>query len=406
MSSSAHATAVLHGKRAEILRRYGHPWIYSKGVTKKPEVESGELVRVASAAGDTIGWAFFHPRNNICLRLVHFGQEAPDEAFWRDRLARAWRLRQRFLPPDTNAFRWIHGENDGLPGLTVDVFDQVLVMQITTQGFERLREPLSRWLCEVSGRAALFEKSDTAARGQEGLQPRTGWVTEAVAEAVTLREGGIERRIDLASGHKTGFYLDQRDQRAWLRQVARDASVLDLFSYTGGFSISALAGDAGEVLAVDSSSSALAEIPTQAELNGLDTGRLTTRRADIFAALRDHDGPLAPRPNGFDIVVCDPPAMAKSHRANDQALKGYRKLNRDACLQVADGGLFLTFSCSGVVSEDDFRQSVFLGLRDSRREGLVLKQFGPGFDHPTALHFPEGRYLKGLALQIRHLHRA
>lgn len=391
---------VLKAKKANILKRYRHPWVFSKGLTARPAAAPGTLVQVFDPEGEALGWAFYHPHNNIALRMVSFDATAPDADLWRRRLTRAWQLRQSFLAPDSNAFRWIHGENDGFPGLSVDVYDTLLVVQIASSGFENLREDLLAWLREVSGRNLVYEKSDTHAREQEGLQPRVGFVGEAPASPdFTFQEGGLHFRIQPEHIHKTGFYLDQAPQRRWCQTHSADCSVLDLFSYTGGFSLNALKGGATSVTAVDASAEALRQVREHVALNGLAEDKLKTHKADIFAALADHSSAFY-REAGYDLVICDPPSMSKQRTNVDRALKGYRRLNRDAAGHVKEGGLLLTFSCTGLISEKDFQQSVFLGLRDAGKCGRVVSLLHAGQDHPWLLDFPEGFYLKGMALVL------
>ncbi|CAM2007835.1 class I SAM-dependent rRNA methyltransferase [Acanthopleuribacter pedis] len=392
---------VLNSKKAKILTRFRHPWVFSKGLLKRPPLEPGTTVAVKDPEANHLGWAFYHPRNNIALRLVSFGAEPPDGSFWRRRLEDAWQLRRRFLPEGTDAFRWIHGENDGFPGLSVDVYDQLLIVQIATSGFEQQRDQLLDLLRDISKIEVIYEKSDTHARGQEGLEPRVGFVgAKPFSPIFPFREGGVSLQLDTGYIHKTGFYLDQAPQRQWVRRFAKDLDVLDLFCYTGGFAVNALLGGAATVTAVDASADALRQVKEHAALNQVDQARLKTHKADLFAALADKASAFY-REAGYDLVVCDPPSMSKQRTNVEKALKGYRRLNRDVAGHVKSGGLLLTFSCTGLVSEKDFQQSVFLGLRDAGKSGRVVSLCHAGADHPWLLDFPEGFYLKGLALVVQ-----
>jgi len=388
--------AVLQPKRADVLSQYRHPWVFSKGVAKRPDAPAGSVVRVVSRDGRHLGMAFYHPRNAICLRMITFEADVIDADFWRARLEGALALRRAALPADCRAFRLLHGENDGFPGLTMDLFGEVLVLQSVCAGFEPIKAELAAMAMALTGAVATYERSDGAARKQEGLPPSVGFLHGERQFPVEIEEGGLRFEVDPAGGQKTGFFLDQRDQRAWVAARARNRSVLDLFCYSGGFSLAAASGGAREITAIDNSTAALAALERNAARNGLSPDAIQTQRQDLFAWLKQ-----APEPNTrADLVILDPPALAKSIHAAESARNAYRALNRDALRRVASGGLLLTFSCSGVIDAATFRRSVFLGLRDARREALLIDQFGAGPDHPVNLRFPEGEYLKGLALYL------
>ncbi len=384
----------LKAKRAEILKRYRHPWVFSQGLGKRPRLEAGALVRVVSQDGRPLGCAFYHPDNSISLRMISFESMDFSAEDWQTRLAQAQNLRRRVMPPDCKAYRLIHGENDGFPGLAVDRYGDLLCIQINSAGMERLKPDLVSWLLEITGARSVFERSEGHARKQEGLPSAVGFLHGECALPLTIEEHGIVYEVDPRTGHKTGFYLDQRAQRAWLKGLVKNRHVLDLCCYSGGFSLAALAGGAARVWSVDSSAPALDLLARNLARNGLPAARQTSHKADLFEFLRSD-----PQPE-WDVVVLDPPSLAKNTRAEAKALKAYRQLNRDAARWIKPGGLLLSFSCSGVVSAESFRQSVFLGLRDAGREARLLESFGAGPDHPVHLHFPEGAYLKGLALYI------
>lgn len=385
---------ILKAKRGEILASYRHPWVFSKGLAQKPNLPAGEQVRVVSQDGRHLGWAFYHPDNAISLRLLTFGATPMDMAGWRERIGRARQLRRQLLGEGCRAYRLIHGENDGFPGLTVDVYGDLLVMQVSTHGMDQLKHQLVAPLLDVSGGKAVYERSQSHARRQEGLPQASGFLHGELAFPLTIEEHGLHYGIDPASDHKTGFYLDQRPQRAWVQSQAAGLRVLDLCCYSGGFSMAALRGGAQQVVSVDSSKRALQALHDNLQRNALESDHHQAVQADVFDYLKQ------PPAEPFDLVILDPPSLAKNHHAAKRARNGYRQLNRMAASFVKPGGLLLTFSCTGVVNMETFRQSVFLGLHDARHEAQCFQQFGPGADHPVHLDFPEGEYLKGLGLIV------
>ena len=387
-------TVILEEKRAKILNRYRHPWVFSKGLQQKPPFEAGTQVRVTSQKGRQLGWAFYHPTNSICLRMISFEAEPMTPRDWSDRIDQAKQLRRAVLPADCHSYRLIHGENDGFPGLAVDVYGDVLSLQISSAGMERLRETLLPPLLAATGATAVYERSVGHARHREGLPSRQGFLLGEKSFPFTIEEAGLRYEIDPAGDQKTGFYLDQRPQRRWLRQYAASKRILDLFSYSGGFTLPALMGGAAFVRSLDSSAHALEMLQRNLTLNGLSGDRQENLKTDVFEYLRGQGD------ERWDMVILDPPALAKAVKTRDRALKAYLQLNRDAARWVKPGGLLVSFSCTGVVSREQFKQSVFLGLREAGREARVSHQFGAGPDHPLNPRFPEGEYLKGFALYL------
>lgn len=386
---------ILADKRASVLRHYRHPWVFSRGIQRADRAEPGALVAVKTRQGELIGQAFYHPDAALALRMVSFDDQPVDTAFWRARLSSAYALRQTMLADNVSAYRLVHGENDGLPGLTVDVYGDLAVLAITSHGMEGLRETIAELIVEITGCTAVFEVSVGHARQQEGLPERRAWLLGERDLPVEVQEHGFRYLVDPSQGHKTGFYLDQRPQRAWVQQLCANKRVLDLCCYSGGFTLAALRGGAKHVTSVDASATALDLLGQHLALNELNDGeRHVSRKADVFEMLK------TPPEEPYDLVILDPPALAKSVRKNDKALRGYRHLNRDVAPWVKNGGLLLTFSCSGVVSSADFRQSVYLGMRDADVDARLVRQLEPGPDHPVHLNFPEGSYLKGLALVL------
>jgi len=382
---------VLKPKRAAILTRYRHPWVFSMGLEKKPKLEPGSMVRVVDGEKH-LGWAFYNPKNSIALRMISFDEEKPGPEFWRARIEAAARMRRQLLPASQSSYRLIHGEHDGFPGLTADVFGDTVVVQITTAGMDRLHEALAPMLAEITGATTVFERSEGPAREQDGLFPAKRFLVGSRSFPLDIEVNGFHWQLDPAGGQKTGFYLDQVANHGWVEARATGRDVLDLCCYAGGFTLAALRGGASRVRSVDVSSKAIRLLTDHLERNDLTGRHHETVEADIFTWLHtepDHQ---------FDLVILDPPALAKSVKNAKSALKAYSKLQAAAAKWVRPGGQLLTFSCSGVVTPSEFQQSVFLGLRMADREPLLIQRLGPTPDHPVNLRFPEGEYLKGLAL--------
>lgn len=359
---------------------------------ERPALAAGSQVEVVTSEGLHLGWAFYHPKNAIALRMISFCDHPMDEAAWRSRINDSLTLRLRSMPADRANYRLIHGENDGFPGLTVDLYGKLLCMQVSCCGFEDMKSDLALWLMEATGAVAVFEQSESHARKQEGLPPTRGFLAGSMNFPLEIQEAGFKFLIDPSQDQKTGFYLDQYPARQWVGQNAKGLGVLDLCCYSGGFTLAALRGGADRVVSLDSSARALASLSTALQCNDLTGDRQESIQADLFDYLK------LPADESFDLVILDPPPLAKSLRAEERARKAYRKLTSQVSRHVKPGGLLLTFSCTGIISSDVFQRSIFLGLRDANREGRVLARFGPGHDHPENLCFPEGAYLKGLLL--------
>jgi len=319
-----------------------------------------------------------------------------DHAFFKRRIARALALRAR-LPIESDGVRLVHGEADGLPGLIVDRYGEVLSAQFLSAGMERWREALADILLTATGCTRLYERSDSGVRALEGLEPRAGWLRGDGPTELVIREHGWRLNLDVAEGHKTGFYLDQRDNRAlfarWVRHF-RLQRVLNCYCYTGGFSVAALAGGAQQVVSVDSSAPALDKARANVALNGFDAARHEALDADVNAFLRQQ---LQAGAN-FDAIVLDPPKFAPTASHAERAARAYKDINRLALKLLAPGGLLLTFSCSGGVGAELFHKIVAGAAADAGVDGAILQRLEGAPDHPTTLVFPEGEYLKGLAV--------
>ena len=382
------------GRERSLLRR--HPWVF-EGSIDRGRADAGETVRIEAADGRFLAWGAYSPASMIRVRAWSFDEaERIDRAFFQRRIQRALALRAR-LPIASDGVRLVHGEADGLPGLIVDRYGDTLSAQFLSAGTERWRDTLADLLLQASGAMRLYERSDASVRGLEGLPARSGWLRGSGATAITLREHGWQLTLDVAEGHKTGFYLDQRDNRArcadWVRHFGLQR-VLNGYCYTGGFSVAALAGGAQEVVGVDSSAPALARADAHVLLNGFDPARHQAVDADVNQLLRDR---LAAG-ESFDAIVLDPPKLAPTASHADRAARAYKDINRLALKLLRPGGLLLTFSCSGGIGPELFHKIVAGAAIDAGADGAILARLEGAPDHPTTLLFPEGEYLKGLAI--------
>ena len=386
---------VLKAGREKSLKRR-HPWVFSGAIEKVVgEPRSGDTVLVRSFEGQPLGLAAYSPQSQIRGRVWSFDAAATvDATFLRARAQRALELRERLaLGRHTNALRLIHGESDALPGLIVDRYADVLVVQFLSAGMERWREAILDALVELTRCEAVFERSDAEVRALEGLPERAGFVRgNRDATRCAISEHGLVFRVDVAAGQKTGFFLDQRDNRHRIRELSAGREVLDCFCYTGGFAIASLAGGAKQVTAIDSSESAIAAARENLKANALEAARVTFKQADVFLHLRE----LRNRGAKFDLIVLDPPKFAPTAAQVENAARAYKDINLLALKLLSPGGLLATFSCSGGVSADLFQKIVAGAALDAGADARIVERFGPAADHPVALEFPEGDYLKGL----------
>jgi 23S rRNA (cytosine1962-C5)-methyltransferase len=382
------------GKERSLLRR--HPWVF-QGSVDRGKADAGETVRIEAADGRFLAWGAYSPSSMIRLRAWSFDEaERIDREFFRRRIAAALALRAR-LPIDSDGVRLVHGEADGLPGLIVDRYGDCLSAQFLSAGTERWRETIADLLLAESGAVRLYERSDSGVRGLEGLEARSGWLRGDGDTVITIREHGWRLTLDVAQGHKTGFYLDQRDNRArfagWVRHFGLQR-VLNCYCYTGGFSVAALAGGAAEVVSVDSSAPALERATAHVALNGFDAARHQAVDADVNQLLRDR----LKAGESFDAIVLDPPKFAPTASHAERAARAYKDINRLALKLLRPGGLLLTFSCSGGIGAELFHKIVAGAAADAGADGAILARLEGAPDHPTTLVFPEGEYLKGLAV--------
>ncbi|RFP76813.1 class I SAM-dependent rRNA methyltransferase [Hydrogenophaga borbori] len=385
------------GKERSLQRH--HPWVFD-GAIAKGGGDPGETVRVEGADGQFLAWGAVSPASKIRVRAWSFDQgQRIDAAFFKERLRAALALRER-LAIDSDGVRLVHAESDGLPGLVVDRYGDTLVAQFGAAGVERWKDVIADALLELSGCERLYERSDTSSRRLEGLADATGWLRGQGDTALVLQEHGWRLGLDIASGHKTGYYLDQRDSRAACRELVarhRLGEVFNGFCYTGGFTVAALAGGAERVLSVDSSGPALEQARANVALNGFDAGRCEWRDADVNATLRR----LIDEGRQFDGIVLDPPKLAPTAAHAERAARAYKDLNRLGFKLLRPGGVLFTFSCSGGVGVELFHKIVASAGLEAGVDGVFLQRLGGARDHPMTVSFPEGEYLKGLVVMRR-----
>lgn len=382
--------------KEESLKRF-HPWVFSGAIARMDkDIEEGEIVRIISSENNFIALGHYQI-GSIAVRVLSFTDETIDEAFWHTRLEEAYRLRVAISVAgraDNNTYRLVHGEGDRLPGLIVDVYGETAVMQAHSVGMHYSREIIAKSLVEISGGTLrnVFYKSETTLPFKAQLGQENGFLI-GQAETNVAIENGLKFHIDWQKGQKTGFFVDQRENRKLLEFYSKDRKVLNMFCYTGGFSVYALRGGASEVHSVDSSSKAVDLTRDNVLLNFPEDTRHKAFAEDAFHFLSHMD-------DSYDLIVLDPPAFAKHREALRHALKGYTRLNTIAFQKIKPGGILFTFSCSQAVNKDQFRLAVFTAATLSGRHVRILHQLHQPADHPINIYHPEGEYLKGLVLQV------
>jgi 23S rRNA (cytosine1962-C5)-methyltransferase len=374
-----------------------HPWIFSGAIVKvKGNPDLGDTVAIYSIDGDLLGQGAFSPESQIRVRIWTFEpEEEVNEAFFRKRLAAAIAARASFA--SSSACRLVNAESDGLPGLIVDRYAGFLVCQFLAAGIERHKSEIVAALSELVQPAGIYERSDTASRTKEGLEPRVGVLAGAEPPPlIEIGENGCRYLVDVRAGHKTGFYLDQRENRATVGSLVKGMEVLNCFAYTGGFSVVALAGGARQVTNIESSAAALQLADRNFALNNFPAESIENICGDVFAVLRQF------RNTGrtFDAIILDPPKFAESRSQLERASRGYKDINLLAFKLLNPGGLLFTFSCSGHMEPALFQKIVAGAALDAGRFGQIIKIRGQAGDHPVALNFPEGAYLKGLVVRV------
>jgi 23S rRNA (cytosine1962-C5)-methyltransferase len=387
------------GRERSVLRH--HPWIFSGSVARIIGTSKiGETVDVISSDGDLLAKAAYNPNSNIIARIWTWDPlERVDEKLLDTRLREAIESRNKFQDSiNSDARRLVHGESDNLPGLILDQYGDTFVVQFLTAGVEYWKQDIIDSIVQNTKANSIYERSDVDVRDLEGLPPYAGLLYgQSPDPDLFITENGIKFNVDVISGHKTGFYLDQRDNRLKINGLSRELKVLDCFSYTGGFAINALAGGASFVTLVDSSSSALTYARKNFELNNIHLDNVNIIEQDVFKLMRT----LRDMGETYDLVILDPPKFAPTAAQAERAARGYKDINLLALKILRPGGLLVTFSCSGGISEDLFQKIIAGAALDAGVEALILERLHQGIDHPVALNFPEGAYLKGFVIQKR-----
>ena len=391
-----HTLILKRGREKSLLRR--HPWIFSGAVDQvQGNPACGETVEIRSAAGEFLAVAAYSPASRISARVWNWEQRVIDTAFIHERVLCAASRRRTLLDAAvTDAARLIHGENDGLPGIVADCYGDTVVVQLLSAGAEHWRDAVADALFALPGVTRVWERSDADVRGLEGLVARCGLLRgPAVAAPLTIREHGLKFQVAVETGHKTGFYLDQRDNRLRLQRLAAGQNVLDCFCYSGGFALNAVAGGAVSVTAIDSSADAISMAQRNVQLNSLAQPEWI--EADVFRQQRM----FRDQGRTFDLVVLDPPKFAPTAAHAEKAARAYKDINLMAFRLLAPGGALMTYSCSGGINADLFQKIVAGAALDAGVEAYIEGWLHAASDHPVALHFPEGQYLKGLICRLK-----
>ncbi|HIW43646.1 MAG TPA: class I SAM-dependent rRNA methyltransferase [Candidatus Prevotella stercoripullorum] len=382
--------------KEDSLKRF-HPWVFSGAISHLDDnIEEGDTVRVITAGGEFIAVGHFQI-GSIAVRVLAFEDVSIDDAFWRKRLSSALTMRQSIGiadNPDNNTYRLVHGEGDNLPGLVVDCYGKTAVMQAHSVGMHVCRNEIAHALVGVMGDRIehVYYKSETTLPYKAGLGQENGFIYGGCDDNVAV-ENGLKFHVDWLKGQKTGFFVDQRENRLLLERYAKDKTVLNMFCYTGGFSFYAMRGNAKLVHSVDSSAKAIELTNANVALNFPGDSRHEAFCEDAFKFLDSADGK-------YDLIILDPPAFAKHRAALHNALKGYTRLNVKALERIKSGGILFTFSCSQVVTKDNFRNAVFTAAALAKRNVRILHQLHQPADHPINIYHPEGEYLKGLVLYV------
>lgn len=382
--------------KEESMKRF-HPWVFSGAIQRMDDgIAEGDLVEVVSSHGDYIGRGHYQI-GSIAVRILTFEDRPIDSAFWHERLAIALEMRQKIGiadNPNNNTYRLVHGEGDSLPGLVIDCYGETAVMQAHSVGMHVCREIIAHELVKVMGNRIknVYYKSETTLPFKAELGQENTFLYGGTDDTVAL-ENGLKFRVDYLKGQKTGFFVDQRENRSLLERFSKGKKVLNMFCYTGGFSFYAMRGGAEQVHSVDSSARAIELTTENVELNFPGDKRHEAFCEDAFKYLEKAG-------SNYDLIILDPPAFAKHRGALHNALKGYTRLNVKALEKIKPGGIMFTFSCSQVVTKDNFRNAVFTAAAQAKRKVRILHQLHQPADHPINIYHPEGEYLKGLVLYV------
>ena len=370
-----------------------HPWIFSGAVETLPSFENGQVLPVFSSSGKFLCKAYFHLNNSICGRVLTFVDETIEKAI-EDRICRSIALREKMFDPNvTNCYRLINAEGDGIPGLIVDIYDDLAVLQANTWGIERLKPFIVELLSKKLKLRGIFEKSQSTARLKEGLEPVVGALFGECPKEMLVKENGMMFLIGIEEGQKTGFFLDQREMRQLIGKLSKNKRVLNCFSYTGGFSLFALKAGAASVTSIDSSEQACKYAMENTLLNHISLDKHKVVRSDVFEYLKNNK-------DSYDMVILDPPAFAKKKQDINDACRGYKQINRLALEMMPPDSYLLTSSCSHFIDEGLFGQVIFQAAIEAGREATICSRHIQAIDHPVSLFHPEGSYLKSLLLHV------
>lgn len=392
-----HSVRLKPGKEKSLRRR--HPWLFS-GALKEPEIdiENGATVNIVSSSGEILARGAYSPHSQIRIRIWSFNPaENIDIKFFGYQIENAVNLRNRYIPPDYSAYRIINAESDGLPGLIVDRYADFLVCQFLSAGVEYFKEEIITELQRIFSPAGIYERSDLDVRLKEGLTHRAGILAGVEPpELIKVGQSSLKFLVDVRHGHKTGMYLDQNANRQVISRLAANLEILNCFAYTGGFTLAAMQGGAGQVTNIESSAEAIALFERQVKINRFNADNIENKKGDAFEILRKY------RDSGkvFDMVILDPPKFVSSTQQIKRGCRGYKDINLLAIKLLRKNGLLITFSCSGHVSPELFQKVIADAALDAQREVKIIEILGQPIDHPTALNFPEGRYLKGLVCYV------
>lgn len=388
------ARVILKAGKDKAARNF-HPWIFSGAIDSVDDFHvPGDLVKVYASDNSYLGTGYLNPKSQIAVRMLSFSDEEINSNFFESRIARAESIRKEFVSSDTHCYRLIHAEGDFLPGLTVDRYHQYLVVQFHTLGMDKLKETILSILQRLNGVKGIYERCDPQSFEWEGMKKESGVLWGAPPpELLQVKENGLSFFVDLMRGQKTGFFLDQRDNRKLIGRFSKGRRVLNCFSYSGGFSVYALRNGAEHVTSVDSSQEANELCVKNIELNQINPVCSEVVKADVFDYLRQDQ-------EQYDLIILDPPAFCKGSQQIDQAARGYKDINLNAMRKVRSGGLLFTASCSSYISADLFQKVIFGAAKDAKREVQIICKTSHAYDHPINIYHPEGEYLKGFFCRI------
>ena len=393
-----HSVKLKKGKEKAV--RQLHPWVFSGAIDQiKGKPENGDIIRITDSNNDFLAYGFFNSKSRVAVRLLEWNLETEiNESWWRRKIKIAVKHRDELNTEDTNTYRLIFSEADFLPGLIVDRYADFLSVQILTSGIENIKHIILDELQQLLSPKGIFDRSDASARAHEGMDASSGGILLGTEppEFVSVKENGIFYQVNIAEGQKSGFYCDQRDNRKWVADHVKDKKVLDCFSYSGGFSLNAMAKGAKEVISVDSSAPALDTLKRNMEINDFNSIPHRLIQSDVNKQLRA----FREVNEKFDVIILDPPKYAPSRSALTKASRAYKDLNRMAMLLLEEGGLLATYSCSGAVDIGMFKQIIAWAALDAGKEVQFIQQFSQPADHPVRSSFPEGEYLKGLLCRV------